>query len=294
MLARMALLALVALALARPFWTPSARRRRCRRGSAEAGGRRDVVLVLDGSDSMGRKVGGTTPRALALRWARRFVARLRPGDSVAVLVAGDRVRPLVDPPSFDRARVDAALDGVAASRGSSDLPAALAEAFRVLERTGNPGRDVIVLTDGQRFAWRPGEPGRWALVRDLHRRAAGPAADLGARLRRRHAARRAQRLGRPARRSSRALVTPGLPVAVTTTLANAGPGPPDPHGRAARRRPRRAGLGAGGRAGPGRGPGVRCRSARRSRPRRAPADRPARRRRRRPARRRRGRRPRSW
>ena len=39
------------------------------------------------------------------------------------------------------------------------MPAALVEAFRILERTRNPGGDVIVLTDGQRFAWRPGETG---------------------------------------------------------------------------------------------------------------------------------------
>ena len=54
---RMALLAIVALALARPFWIanqPEAR-------AAEAGvgffggQRRDVVLVIDGSGSMGRK-----------------------------------------------------------------------------------------------------------------------------------------------------------------------------------------------------------------------------------------------
>ena len=223
MLTRMALLALVALALARPFWTPS--------GSAAGadatrggGGRRDVVLVLDGSASMGRKVGGTTPRALALRWARGFVARLRPGDAVAVVVAGERARALVDPPSVDRGRIEAALDGVAASRGSSDLPSALVEAFRILERAPGPGRDVIVLGDGQRFAWRAGEPMRWGLVRDLHRRAPGPphlwALAFGA--------------GTPPDApngslgpitTSRALVTPGMPVTVTTSLANAGPGP---------------------------------------------------------------------
>ena len=98
------------------------------------------------------------------------MAQLRPGDSVAVLIAGDRVRPLIDPPTFDKARVDAALAGLPSSRGSSDLPAALAEAFRILESTQNPGRDVIVLTDGQRLAWRPGESRRWALLRDLHKR----------------------------------------------------------------------------------------------------------------------------
>src|SRR5262249_23196027 len=133
---------------------------------------RDVVLVLDGSASMDRRLGGSTPRDLAVRWAREFVARLRPGDSIALLVAGDRVRGGVDPPSFDPAGVLAALrgrEGTAPKRGASDLPAALAEAFRILERTGNPGRDVIVLTDGQRFAWRPGEAGRWGLLRDLQK-----------------------------------------------------------------------------------------------------------------------------
>lgn len=223
MLARMALLALVALALARPYWSGSS--------AAEAGGvlgleapARDVVVVIDGSASMDRKAGGTSPRTLALRWARRFIGQLRPGDSAAVLVAGDRVRHAVDPPSFDKAAVDAALAAIRPSRGASDLPAALVEAFRILERTGNPGRDVIVLTDGQRFAWRPGESRRWGLVRDLRQRMPIPprvwSLAFGA--------------GVPADAPngsvgplsvSRALVTPGLPVEVSTTLANAGPGP---------------------------------------------------------------------
>src|SRR5579864_2746020 len=169
MLSRMALLALVALALARPFWKP-----RDAEAGAESGGssalHRDVVLVLDGSSSMDRRINGTTPRAEALRWARQFIAKLKAGDSVALLVAKDRVQPLVDPPSFDRARVEAALAAVPASGGSSDLAAALAEAFRILERTSQPGRDVVILSDGQRFAWRPGETARWGLMRDLHRR----------------------------------------------------------------------------------------------------------------------------
>ena len=116
MLARMALLALVALALARPFWMPAAAGSPARGGGPGAGADappRDVVLVVDGSDSMDRRCGGTTPRALAVRWARQFVAQLRPGDSVAVLVAGERVGPLIDPPSFDRTRIDAVLAALA-------------------------------------------------------------------------------------------------------------------------------------------------------------------------------------
>ena len=226
MLARMALLALAALALARPFWAPAVKAKanaNTRGGLGIDAPPRDVVLVLDGSASMERKSGGTTPRAEAVAWARRFVRKLRPGDSIAVLVAGERVRPLIDPPSFDPAKADAALAAIKPARGSSDLSAALAEAFRVVERTRNPGRDVIVLTDGQRSAWRPGESSRWALVRDLQKRLPvppriwsiafgagqapdGPNGSVGP------------------LSVSRSLVTPGLPIAVTATLENAGPG----------------------------------------------------------------------
>ena len=57
MLARMLMLGLVALALSRPFWTPSKAGSTSATGSG-AGIRRDVVLILDNSGSMGRKLGG--------------------------------------------------------------------------------------------------------------------------------------------------------------------------------------------------------------------------------------------
>ncbi len=235
MLARMAVLAVVALALARPFWTRAAAGKTSGGPSAEspvAGGGwgnnappKDVVLIIDGSASMDRKLGGTTPRALALRWARRLLAGLRPGDSMAILVAGDSVRGVVEPPSFDKKRLDAALAGLAGQRGrgSSDLPTALSEAFRILERTQNPGRDVIVLSDGQRNAWRPGETGRWGLLRDLRRRLPVPprlwAIAFGSGL-----APDAPNGSVGPLTVSRALVTPGLPLTVSATLTNAGPG----------------------------------------------------------------------
>ncbi len=98
------------------------------------------------------------------------------------------------------------------------------DAFRILERTRNPGRTIIVLTDGQRFAWRPGESGRWALVRDLHRRLPFPPAVWS--------------IGFGGAESSempnasigplsvtRTMVTPGLPLTVTTSVENAGNAP---------------------------------------------------------------------
>jgi hypothetical protein len=225
MLVRMTLLALVALALSRPFWS------RAHSAQVPAGlsfgsnsPPRDVVLIIDGSESMDRRLGGTTPMARAIDWARGFVRRCRPGDSIAVLFASDRVRALLDPPVFDLIKGDFALSQVGTARGSSDLPAAIAESFRILERTDNPARDVIVLTDGQRHAWRPGESARWELLRALHRHViiaprlwcldftAGLSAVLpnGS-------------VGTLSIAHSR--VTPRLPIDVRTTVENAGPGP---------------------------------------------------------------------
>ena len=226
MLARMGLLALVALALARPFWAP---RSAAASGEGSALSRdappRDAVLVIDGSASMDRRlVSGTTPRARAVAWARQFVRQSRPGDATAILVTGERVHPLVNPPRFDLVKLDEALTGIKAARGSSDIPAALVEAFRILEKTQNPARTIIVLTDGQRHAWRPGETNRWAMVRDLHHRLAFPPSIWSLALGVGEAAEMPNGSVGPLN-VTRTLVTPGLPIAVTTTVENAGPGP---------------------------------------------------------------------
>ena len=230
MAARIGLVALVALALARPYSGGSG----AGSGLLGAGGgpARDVVIVVDGSAGMGRSAGGTTPHARAVRAARDLISKLRPGDSAALVVAGERARPVVDPPAFDLARVDvalAALDkapaaGSGSGRGVGDIPAAIAEAFRVLGRTQNPAREVVVVTDGRRAAWRPGDAPRWNLLRDLRRALPVPprvwAVALGA----------ADppdapngSVGPPA--LSRALVTPGLPLTVDAEVHNDGPGP---------------------------------------------------------------------
>ncbi len=130
MLARMGLLALVALALARPFWAPGASAASGEESTTGPGsglGRdappRDVVLVIDGSASMDRRLqSGTSPRARVVAWARRFVRQSRPGDTMAILVAGERVHPLVNPPRYDPAKLDEALAGIKLAQGRATSP----------------------------------------------------------------------------------------------------------------------------------------------------------------------------
>jgi hypothetical protein len=225
---RMLLLGLVAVAVARPFWTP-------REAAGSAGGppagraqRRDVVLVLDGSASMLRRAGGTSARDRAIAWCRDVPGRLAPGSSVSVLLASDRVRPLVDALSYDGARVREALKEVPPSGGSSDLPAAIVEALRRLEAGRNPARDIILLWDGQKLPWRTGEARSWALLRELHRE-----------FTRRHGVE--PRIWAIAVRPSaptagadgavgplevaRGVVPPLLPLAIRTVITNGGPDP---------------------------------------------------------------------
>ena len=230
MLARMAVLAAVAFALCRPYWggSPGGLVSTAIVGSTRPA--RDVVVVIDNSASMGRRLerpeGETTPKAEAIAWAKGFNSRLAPGDSFALIVAGDRVR-LAAEPSFDRAKVNDALDQLAKkpARGSSDLPAALAEAFRVLERTKNPEHDVILLSDNQRLPWKPSDTPRWGLIRDFQQRAsvAPRVWSLAFEPKIAEAAEANGAVGPVS--LSLGLVTPGMPLKASAELINHGPGP---------------------------------------------------------------------
>ncbi len=223
---RMLLLGLVALALARPFFNPgeAGADSESTNASGTGTGPRDVVLILDASDSMNRQGGGTTPRDLALQGARTVVEQLRTGDSVAVLLAGDRVRPLTDALSFDRDAVLETLADVPPFRGGSDLPSAIGEGFRILERGRNPSQDVYLFTDQQRHAWRPGEPGRWRLLRELQDRLPSRPKLWAARFEVPTDPEAADGSVGPLE-LSRGIVAPGGMVQVETTIQNAGPAP---------------------------------------------------------------------
>ena len=89
MLLRMGLIAILVLALASPFLDSAALAR-----LAGGGRNRDVVLVFDGSYSMGYRDNGRSAHDAAKEWAAAFVNDLAAGDSVAVLQAKQQVVPV--------------------------------------------------------------------------------------------------------------------------------------------------------------------------------------------------------
>ena len=161
MLLRMALIALIALALARPWVSGGMFTNLVSTQS------RDVVFVIDGSYSMGWEGKATTPHAAAQQWIREFLEELNPGDTVSLLDARDLVRPVIESPTQDFRFVREQLDALPPPSGSSNLAEATAQAVSMLSRTSNLARDVIVLTDGQARGWSPADENRWARFDDL-------------------------------------------------------------------------------------------------------------------------------
>jgi hypothetical protein len=156
---RMGLIALLVLALAAPYGAG--------RALQALGGRenRDVILVFDGSTSMGFEDGDRSPHRDAQQWAETFLADLAPGDAVAVLQAKQQAIPALPRLTEDLNTVREAVRRLAPPCGSCDLPQAVQTAHDILRASHRPRREVIVLTDGQRYGWAdPAAEHRWQLL----------------------------------------------------------------------------------------------------------------------------------
>ena len=151
---RMALFALLAMALARPFFAP--------KGTIAAGatgdGPRAAILILDDSASMGIAEDGVTLFAKAQESARSILASLGGGDTATVILAGRRAdgpEVLFPEPTTDHDDVRAAIAKRKVAALGTDLAAALtrAEELALLARADDRSVTVYVLSDLQESGW---------------------------------------------------------------------------------------------------------------------------------------------
>jgi len=161
LLLRLVVVGLVALAIARPtliggFWANSL--------STE---NRDVVFILDGSYSMGRTDLPVAPHEQGRAFIQRILNRAQPGDTFALLDAREQVRNVIGRPIREPERARDAVAQIPPPAGSANLPLAVARALEILATTSHARRDVIVLTDGQAWAWRTDDEAIWSRVREL-------------------------------------------------------------------------------------------------------------------------------
>lgn len=149
LLCRMALFALLAVALSRPLLMP--------KGQVPfLGGSRNVVLVLDNSASMGRVEDGSPIFEKARTAARTVLDGLRPGDTATIVLAGRRdAGPdvLIPQPTDNLDDVRQALADVGVAPLGTDLSGAVVRAEGLAKGGNASSKEVYVISDLQAAGW---------------------------------------------------------------------------------------------------------------------------------------------
>src|SRR5262245_22592765 len=150
---RMTMLGLFALALADPQFTISA-------GQAgdPSSGNTHIILVIDGSYSMGYQDNDKSRFEEAKEIAKRRVASGQPGDAYALVLMTDPPHVVIAEPVVEMRRVGREIDDLRLTHGGASLAANLTEieaiALRTSESADRHGLcQVVFLTDLQRATW---------------------------------------------------------------------------------------------------------------------------------------------
>ncbi len=133
------------------------------------GGPKDVAIVIDGSMSMalparGGSDGGETNFDRAVRLARAVVADCGPGDGISLVVAGAVPRAILGRATFNRNDLAVSLDSLTPMGGTMRAGPALQLASETLAGGANPGKKIILITDGQQIGWDVRAKANWRSV----------------------------------------------------------------------------------------------------------------------------------
>jgi uncharacterized membrane protein len=143
---RLAALALIVLAFARPFL------RRAQSPGGGAGGAREVVVLIDRSYSMG--YADRWQRAMAA--AREAIGKIGSGDRGSIVFFSSNAEVVLRSTS-DRGRLESALSSARPSAGATKFAPALKLAGSILSESALPRREVVLITDLQRGGWQGAE-----------------------------------------------------------------------------------------------------------------------------------------
>ncbi len=158
---RCAVLALLALAIARPTLTPEG-------GAAWAPGGADVgaVVAIDASFSMAHKPGVYSRFDDAIERTREVLKTFKPGDPVTVVLLGSRPRVLFRNTGYEADRLDSVLQAAAPLPEKVNLEGCLKEIEGLVSEIKAPVRECFLVTDAQTATWSGlSEPARASLGR---------------------------------------------------------------------------------------------------------------------------------
>ena len=152
---RMAMVAMLAMVFARPWVKGGVFARLA--GSPS----RDIVVVFDGSYSLQQSDSAGPIREQAVQAIHDLLESMQTGDTFALIDAREQPRPVIDPPTRDLSSARRIVDALPPSAGSTDLIEACRRAVRILSRTSNVEREIIVVTDGQSVGWDTANVEAW-------------------------------------------------------------------------------------------------------------------------------------
>jgi hypothetical protein len=167
MLLRMALIALIAIALARPwlsgtFLSSFASKPAC-----------DIAIIIDSSYSSDWRGKASTPHQAEIRWANSFLDGLSGEDTVALIDVRDQINTVI-PLTRSRKNIRRALRELPTPSGSSRLHEAVIRGIQTVNSGTNLSRHVIVITDGQSLPWNDTDDHFWLQLSELRDQAAIP------------------------------------------------------------------------------------------------------------------------
>ena len=142
LLLRLAALALIVLAFARPFF------RRDSLAAAAQNGAREVAILVDTSYSMGYGDRWTRARDAA----RDAIQKLGAGDRASLILFANGASAAVRS-STNRSELSAALSAAAPGAGATRFAPALKLAGSLLSESALPRREILLISDFQRRGW---------------------------------------------------------------------------------------------------------------------------------------------
>ncbi|HEX4792970.1 MAG TPA: BatA domain-containing protein [Humisphaera sp.] len=145
--ARMGIIALLAVTLARPVVQG-------RMARAAPGGRVTAALLLDCSASMGYDENGRTRFQMAQAAARQILRGLQSGDRVCLILMGLPQSEADLEPTGDLRAIETRIDEARIGYSRANLQESLIRAADVLERYEKSNRDVYVVCDRQALSWK--------------------------------------------------------------------------------------------------------------------------------------------
>jgi len=162
MIVRILALAVLALLLARPLWVWG---KYLPKGLVSAAPV-DVAVVLDHSLSTGRTANGQTVFDQGVGVVDKVLEQLRPGDTISVILAEHRARPVnVQPIKKDDGRGVAALRQLLRleKQGMTDcsIPEAISASRRLIDNGRNFNKLILVVSDQQRSNWHIKDDALW-------------------------------------------------------------------------------------------------------------------------------------